>query len=225
MSAVSSRTIVLVEDDARLGSIVQLLAKGVFDVRLAPTGRAAQELLAQGPPEAVLVDLGLPDVDGVELIQWIRERHPRVPVLVLSVVSAEARIFAALRAGACGYLFKEDLGQHLLPAIDEALAGGAPMSREVALKLVEHLRRGQPPAPEAPPSPGEPWRALTPKELAVLERFARGERYEEAALSLDVTVNTVRSHARAIYEKLDVTSKTEAVVVAMNRGILPAQRS
>lgn len=223
----SVRKIVLVEDDRRLGSVVQLLAKGTFDVLLAPSGREAQKLLTHDThdaPEAVLVDLGLPDLDGVDLIRWIRERHPRVPVLVLTVASAEARIFAALRAGACGYLFKEDLGQRLLPAIEEALAGGAPMSRDVALKLVEHVRRGEESAAHEPPTSRGPLPVLTPKERAVLERFSQGESYDDVAQSLDISVNTVRTHARALYEKLDVTSKTEAVVVAITRGLLPAQK-
>ncbi len=211
------RRLLVVEDDARLGgALAQLLAASSFDAEIAQSGAAAERLLSRAEFDAALVDLGLPDLDGVELIGRIHAQRPDLPVLVISVVSLEARILAALRAGACGYLYKEDLGTRLVPAVEEALEGGAPLSRDVARKLVEHVRRGEDGAASDDPRAT----ALTDRERAVLEALATGDRYEDVARSLEMSVNTVRSHVRSIYDKLDVTSKTEAVVVAKRLGLL-----
>lgn len=213
------RRLLVVEDDPRLGgALAQLLAASAFDAAIARSGTEAERLLSDGAFDAALVDLGLPDVDGVDLIGRLRARRPAMPVLVVTVVSLEAKILAALRAGACGYLYKEDLGLRLVDAVEEALEGGAPMSRDVARKLVEHVRRGEEDASAADDPRAT---ALTDRERAVLEAFATGERYEDVARSLDMSVNTVRSHVRSIYDKLDVTSKTEAVVLAKRLGLLP----
>jgi DNA-binding NarL/FixJ family response regulator len=212
----------VVEDDRRLGAVLErLLGSSEIEAVIAPSGKRALELVARSTFDLVLVDLGLPDLDGVDLITQVVARCPRTPVLVLTIVSAEERIFAALRAGACGYLYKEDLGSRLLPAIDEALGGGTPMSPDVTRLLVEHVRRGG-----ASTGQEHDRRAdiLSERERAVLERFASGERYEDVARALDVSVNTVRSHVRSIYDKLDVCSKTEAVVVATRLGLLAPPR-
>src|SRR5690349_21312402 len=218
MSTEARRRLLVVEDDARLGAALgQVLNACSFDAELVTTGAAAERAIERADFDVALVDLGLPDVDGVEVIQRMRARRPEMPILVITVVSLEERILAALRAGACGYLYKEDLGTRLVAAIDEALAGGAPMSRDVARKLVEHVRR------EDVANVADDPRAasLTDRERAVLEAFARGERYEDVANTLGMSVNTVRSHVRSIYEKLDVTSKTEAVVLGQRLGLLP----
>lgn len=212
------RRLLVVEDDSRLGgALVGLLEASSFDAEVVRSGAEAERSLSRTAFDAALVDLGLPDVDGVELIGRFHALHPDMPVLVITVVSLEARILAALRAGAIGYLYKEDLASRLVSAVEEVLDGGAPMSRDVARKLVEHVRRGEADGVSDDPRAT----ALTDRERAVLEAFADGERYEDVARSLDMSVNTVRSHVRSIYDKLDVTSKTEAVVLAKRLGLLP----
>lgn len=212
------RRLLVVEDDARLGAaLAGLLEASAFDAEIARSGAEAERSLSRTVFDAALVDLGLPDVDGVDLIGRIRALRPDMPVLVITVVSLEARILAALRAGAVGYLYKEDLASRLVSAVEEVLDGGAPMSRDVARKLVEHVRRGEAGTVSDDPRAT----ALTDRERAVLEAFASGERYEDVARSLEMSVNTVRSHVRSIYDKLDVTSKTEAVVLAKRLGLLP----
>ena len=207
----------LVEDDQRLTDVLaQLLATSQVDAVVASTGAEAEALLERTTFDVALVDLGLPDVDGVDLIAKIRARWSETRTLVITVVSTEARILAALRAGASGYLYKEDLGTRLIAAIDEALDGGAPMSRDITRVLVEHVRRSDVGTPPRDPRAD----TLTERERNVLRLFAGGERYEDVARSMAVSVNTVRTHVRSIYDKLDVCSKTEAVVVATRLGLL-----
>jgi DNA-binding NarL/FixJ family response regulator len=211
--------ILVVEDDGRMRNVIgQLLAGGQFAPLLVPTAAAALAQLDAHDPHLVLVDLGLPDLDGVELIAQIVARRPRLPSLVLTVASTEERIRAALRAGARGYLFKEDLGRRLLVAIDEALHGGVPMSKAVAELLLAQVRGEAP--PKAGTVAGGP---LTTREREVLERLSHSLTYEETAADLGVSVNTVRSYVRAIYDKLEVSTRTEAVIAALELGLLPRQ--
>ena len=132
--------LLLVEDDVATRSTIHLILAGAgYSVEPHVRGQSALRAFEAAEPELVLLDLGLPDVDGVELVRAMRARRPEVPVVVLSVVTSEERILEALRAGALGYLFKEDLGR-LLPALSEALAGGVPMSPSVARLVLEQLR-------------------------------------------------------------------------------------
>ncbi len=137
---------------------------------------------------------------------------------MLTVASTEQRIRAALRAGARGYLFKEDLGRRLVVAIEEALQGGIPMSTAVAELLLAQLRVGGGEAISAQDAASGP---LTTREHQVLQRLARSLTYDETAADLGVSINTVRSYVRTIYDKLDVSTRTEAVLAALERGFLP----
>jgi DNA-binding NarL/FixJ family response regulator len=203
--------LLLVEDDAHSrAGIQQLLQSSGYEVRSAGTGGAAVAIFREQTPEIVLLDLGLPDVDGVTVVRLMQAENAKVPIIVLSVVTSEARILEALRAGALGYLFKEDLGR-LLPALAEALAGGAPMSPSVARLVLGqlHERPSQP-----PPS------VLTTREREVLERLAGGLSYEQIALTLEVALNTIRTHVRSIYRKLDAATRLEAVLAGVKLGEL-----
>jgi DNA-binding NarL/FixJ family response regulator len=204
--------VLVVEDDARVrGFIVSLLEGAGYRCRGAGTGQTALEAIKKEPPSLVLLDLGLPDFRGDELVTRIVQGVPGLPVVVLSVVTDDESIVSALRAGAVGYLFKEDVGR-LLPALEDAFAGGAPMSPAVARLVLAKLRDDvPPPAPEG---------VLSPREREVLEVMAGGLSYEQAALTLDLTVNTIRSHVKNIYRKLDAGTRLEAVLAALRRGEL-----
>lgn len=195
------------DDDASRGALQQLLEASGYPVRAAPSGELALRAFRERAPQVVLLDLGLPDVDGVEVVRAMQAENPQVPVIVLSVVTAEARILEALGAGALGYLFKEDVGR-LLPALTEALAGGAPMSPAVARLVLAQLRRPSRPPPSL----------LTSREREVLEQLASGLSYEQIASALDVALNTVRTHVRSIYRKLDAASRLEAVLAGVKLG-------
>jgi DNA-binding NarL/FixJ family response regulator len=203
--------LLLVEDDAHTrAGIQQLLESSGYQVRSSGSGRVALDIFREQTPEIVLLDLGLPDIDGALVVRMMQAENPKVPIIVLSVVTSEARILEALRAGALGYLFKEDVGR-LLPALSEALAGGAPMSPAVARLVLEQLH-------ERPSQP--PPTLLTTREREVLERLAGGLSYEQIALALEVALNTVRTHVRSIYRKLDVATRLEAVLAGVKLGEL-----
>jgi DNA-binding NarL/FixJ family response regulator len=213
------RRLLVVEDDPRLrGLLGTVLCPVGWDPVLAATGGEALASLRDDQDIRVaLVDLGLPDVDGVELIGRMSAAHPLVPTIVLTVCTEERKILDAFRAGARGYLFKEDLTRVLAPALDEALAGGAPMSRAVARLVLAQIRdAAEPAAPAA--SASAP--AVTERERQVIEQLARGLSYAQVGGVLDISPNTVRSYIRTIYEKLAVCSKTEAVLEALRLGIL-----
>lgn len=203
--------LLLVEDDAdsRAG-LQKLLEASGYEVRSAASGHAALSIFREQTPEIVLLDLGLPDLDGTLVVRLMQAANPKVPIIVLSVITSEARILEALRAGALGYLFKEDVGR-LLPALSEALAGGAPMSPAVARLVLEQLR-------ERPSQ--QPPTLLTTREREVLERLAGGLSYEQIAMTLEVALNTVRTHVRSIYRKLDVATRLEAVLAGVKLGEL-----
>lgn len=204
----------LVEDDDRVRDLaVSLLASHGLAVSSAGFAREALARLDQFNPDVLIVDLGLPDLDGIDLIQLVHAQRPGLPIIVLTVATSEARVMASLRAGAVGYLFKEDIGTRLATAITDAFDGGAPMSPAVAQLVLAQIRAPHAPAPSSD-------RALTPREREVMDGMARGMTYDEVAASLGVRVNTIRSHIRSIYEKLDASTKTEAVMTALRRGLL-----
>lgn len=210
--------VLVIEDDVRLHDPLRRIlgAVGYVPDIVATAAAGLRRLDEPGPaPGVVLVDLGLPDRDGVDVIRELGTRAPGLPVLVLTVVDTPERILQALRAGACGYLLKESLGSRLGPAIDEVLDGGAPLSPAAARVVVAALRKGGMPAPAKPREPSAAQRTpLTARESEVLDLLARGLTYAQAADVLGISINTVRVYVRHIYEKLDVTTKVEAAMVA-----------
>ncbi len=212
--------VLFIEDDARYQrSIAALLPGSDLHITFASSAREALRLLPSVKPDVCVVDLGLPDMAGDELIRELVRLRPALPIVVLSVVSSEAKIIGALRAGAAGYLLKEDAGRLLPRAIDEALLGGAPMSASVAQLVLSELRSLA--APKTPVKGGE--RSLTRREIEIVEYLARGLSYGDVGTALGISANTVRAHIRSIYDKLVVASKTEAVMTALRLGLLQAQ--
>lgn len=158
-------------------------------------------------PDVVLCDIGLPGMSGIDGIRILRERHPNLLLLMLTVYDDDERIFDALCAGACGYLLKRTSPARLLESLKEAVTGGAPMSPEVASRVIALFRELHPPE-----------RAdyqLTPHETRLLKLLVEGYNYTTAAEELHVSYNTIKFHMRHVYEKLQVHSKSEAVAKAM----------
>lgn len=171
----------------------------------------AIEKVGNQVPDVMLVDIGLPGMSGVDGIRILKGRFPDVQFLVLTVFDDDERVFAAVCAGACGYLLKNTPPARIIEAIGEIHRGGAPMSPEVARQVIEFFRPVQP-AGGADPH-------LTPHELRLLKMAVAGHTYRSAAAELGVTVHAVSFHMRRIYEKLQVHSKSEAVAKAL-RGRL-----
>lgn len=166
-----------------------------------------RRLNAADLPEVVLCDIGLPGMDGIEGIKRLKEMFSDLLVVMLTIYDDDERIFNALCAGACGYLLKKTPPVRLLEALREAVAGGSPMSPEVARRVITLFREIRPPE-----------RAdydLSPHEIRLLKMLVEGHNYKTAALEIGVTVHAVSFHMRNIYEKLQVHSKSEAVAVAM----------
>lgn len=208
-------TAVVIEDCQDIRDGLQMLICGTPGYRCTGAFRSMEEALEQTgsePPRAILVDIGLPGMSGIDGIPLLRARFPAAAVLILSVYDDDERIFAALCAGACGYLLKKTPPARLLESLQEAVEGGAPMSPEVARKVVALFREFRPPVNAD--------HDLTPHESRLLKLFAEGHSYKTAADLLGVTVNTVSFHMRRIYEKLHVHSKSEAVAKALRSGIV-----
>ncbi|MBM3725204.1 MAG: response regulator transcription factor [Acidobacteria bacterium] len=163
-------------------------------------------------PDVVVIDLGLPGMSGIDGIRLLRERYPRLAMIVLTVFDDDQRIFEAICAGAEGYLLKNSPPSAILDGIREIVDGGAPMSPAIARRVMELFRRFQPPETAA--------HNLTPHELRVLKMMAEGDNLKTAAKKLGVTANTVAYHMKRIYEKLQVHSKAEAVAKALRQGLL-----
>ncbi len=206
--------VLYVEDDEEFVEALLLVLGDTVTLQVATTGAAA--LAAKGPFDAALVDLGLPDKDGVEVVQSLVGANPTLPVVVLTIQGASARVLGAFQAGARGYLLKEQLGTRLVPALQEAISGGMPMSPSIARHVLGVLRSLPAPLHVAEAQAPD----LTERELAVLQAFADGMSYARAAEHLDISINTLRTHVRNIYSKLMVETRTEAVLFALQLGLL-----
>lgn len=163
-------------------------------------------------PDLVLCDIGLPGMDGIEGIKYLKEMFPDLLVVMLTIYDDDERIFNALCAGACGYLLKKTPPLRLLEALSDAVAGGSPMSPEVARRVITLFREIRPPERSD--------YDLSPHETRLLKMLVEGHNYKTAALEIGVTVHAVSFHMRRIYEKLQVHSKTEAVTVALRDRII-----
>lgn len=171
----------------------------------------ALERVPHNLPDVLLCDIGLPGMDGIEGIGRLKERHPALLVLMLTVYDDNERIFDALCAGACGYLLKKTPAVRLVESVREAFEGGSPMSPEVARRVITLFREVRPPSRAD--------YALSPHELRLLKMLVEGHSYKTAAAELRVTTHTVKFHLRHVYEKLQVHTKSEAVAKALRHGL------
>jgi DNA-binding NarL/FixJ family response regulator len=163
-------------------------------------------------PDVLLSDIGLPGMDGIEGIRILKEKYPEMTVLMLTVYDDDERIFDALCAGASGYLLKRTSPAQLMQNIREAVSGGAPMSPEVAQRVIRLFREIRPPERVD--------YDLTPHETRLLKLLVEGHNYTTASEELGVSYNTIKFHMRHIYEKLQVHSKSEAVAKALQNRLV-----
>ena len=177
------------------------------------SGEEALEKLPQCPPDFVLMDINLPGISGVECTRLLKQQLPQVEVLMLTMFSDRDWIFDALRAGASGYLLKRTTPAALEAALDQAWAGGAPMSPQIARQVVQFFQHAAQPATVRT----QPPEALSPQEKQTLNLLTEGCQYKEIADRLGISLDTVRTYIRRIYKKLHVHSRTEAVVKHLGR--------
>lgn len=218
IEATAAQTVIkvaIVEDRREIREGLAMLIGGTEGFQCTGSYRSAEEALDRlehNQPDAVLMDIGLPGMSGIQALQLLKERYPKMLLLMLTIYDDDERIFDAMCAGASGYLLKKTPPAKLLESLREAVAGGAPMSPEVARRVIALFREIRPPE-----------RAnydLTPHETRLLKLFVEGHNYKTAAAELGVTVHTVSFHLRSIYDKLQVHSKSEAVAKALQNRLI-----
>jgi NarL family two-component system response regulator LiaR len=205
-------TVALIEDDpAYRQGIERLLAESGRFALAGSFDRAEEALrvLPARPAQVVLCDVNLPGLPGPGAVLQLRRRCPGLRCLMLTSFDEAEFLFASLQAGAAGYLLKSASPEEILAALDELLAGGAPMSRPIARRVLASFSR---PAPQAAMQ-----EELTPRECEILDHLARGLAYKEIAAALSVSTATVKNHLYNIYQKLAVRSGTEAVAKWLGR--------
>ena len=207
--------VTLIEDVREVRESLTLLINGTPGFTCANSYRTMEDALGGidgGSTDVILTDIGLPGINGVEGTRLLRARFPGVPVLALTVYDDDNNVFNAICAGASGYLLKNTPPARLLESLREVANGGAPMSPEVARRVLGLFRQFRP--PERHPV------SLTPQELTLLKLMVEGHHYKTAATEMGISINTVSFHLRHIYEKLEVHSKTEAVARALREGLI-----
>ena len=208
-------SILVVEDDAATRAM--LVDKINRSKRHAVVGAVgsladARRSVDESNPDVLLVDLQLPDGNGIDLISEQSARNPALPILVISVFGDEERVVNAISAGAQGYLLKDDEEDAIVDAIDHLLRGESPISPSIATHLIRRFRQVKPQRQDHNP--------LSDRELEVLELAAKGLSYRETAALMDVSVNTVGTFTKRIYTKLAVSSRAEAIFEARQMGLM-----
>ena len=205
----------IIEDqkETREGLSFLINSTGRFECKhVYASMEAALDGIGVNPPRVALVDIGLPGLSGIEGVRILRERYPSIAPVLLTVYKDDDRIFQAICAGACGYLLKKTAPDRLLDAVREIAEGGAVMSPEVAIRVVDLFRKTQ--------TPEQLSAGLSPQELRLLKLLAQGHQNKTAAAELGISFHTVSFHLRSIYEKLHVHSRSEAVARAIRQGLI-----
>src|ERR1017187_1243090 len=207
--------VAIIEDRVRTREALQSLIDGTDGYRCTGSFGSVEEALDRidsDPPSVVLLDIGLPGMSGIEGIPHLKQRYPGVLLVMLTVYDDDQRIFEAVCAGACGYLLKSTPPARLLEGLREVVGGGAPMSPEVARRVIGLFREIRPPAHAD--------YGLTPHETPLLTFLGGGHNFQTAAVEVGVSPSTIAWYMRRIYEKLQVHSKSEAVAKALRDRVV-----
>lgn len=199
-------TLSIIEDQRDMReSLVECLGSvpGLRCVGAHATGEEGLRDIPKENPDVVLMDINLPGMNGIQCVSRLKKHLPNTQVLMLTTYDEGDLIFDSLRAGANGYLLKNLPQQELVQAVQQVHAGGAPMSLQIARKVINHFHKTK-------PDPG--MEQLTVRELEILRLLAKGHMYKEIADQLGISMSTVRTHISAVYEKLHVHSRTEAAM-------------
>lgn len=177
-----------------------------------PKADGVEEQVKELQPEVILMDIDMPGISGIEAVKKIRAFDQQVPIIMLTVHDDNRHVLDAICAGASGYLLKKYITDHLAEAIDQVLQGEVPMSRGIARMVIQGMRETTKPINDN--------YHLTPREKEVLGHLSKGYSYKLIAAHFDISIDTVRSHIKNIYEKLKVHNQVEAVSKAANEGLL-----
>ena len=207
--------IAIVEDNKALLENLKLLLQGEPGCMVTGVWPSAEEALAAqlwAETNTLLADLDLPGISGADLIEQVKAKYPHINCIAYTVCEDRATVFAAIKAGACGYLLKSGTPRELIEALHNMHEGGAPMSPKIARMVMLQFQES---AGGAQGAPGE---FLTAREQEVLRRVERGQSYKEVGVALDISAHTVHAHIKRIYEKLQSRTRAEAMCKARQRG-------
>ena len=207
--------VAIVDDDEVIRSSLSTLLKRAPGYKLVgeyANGEIALKEIPLVQPDVVLMDINLPGMKGYDCVRALKDARPAIQFLMLTVYEDGDSLFNSLRAGASGYLLKRSSSAKLLGSIQEVYTGGAPMTPEIARRVVQYFGHLAKPVEEVQEMP-----SLTPRERDILEQLARGFRYKEIVDNLGISVGTLHSYISKVYEKLQVHSRTEAVVRYLNQ--------
>ena len=209
--------VLVVEDDepTRWRIADALAASGGFEVEAAGDLAAARAVLERFRPKVLLTDLKLPDGHGTELIRAVRRALPDTEIMVISILGDETSVVGAIDVGATGYILKDALPADLAATVRDLAAGNSPITPTVARFIVRRAH-----AAGKAPGAGEERAHLTPRELDILWGIAKGFTYNDIADRLAISRNTVPTHIKSIYRKLEVTTRGEAVFEAVQQGLI-----
>jgi len=202
----------IVEDNSVLRETLAQTFNEVPDMQCVSAHATGEDAITNLPlanPDVALVDIHLPGISGIECVANLKSQLPALQMLMLTRFEQNDLIFNSIRAGASGYLLKNTPRADLIHAVEQVYAGGAPMTMQIARKVMDHFRKIQQPASEV--------EKLTPREQEVLALLAKGYLYKQIGDKLGISINTLRNRLRAIYEKLHVHSRTEATVKFLGR--------
>jgi DNA-binding NarL/FixJ family response regulator len=203
-------TVSIVDDESKLRESIATFINGSSGFKCVSSYGSAAAALKNLPtdnPDVVLMDINLGEISGIECVEKLKGQFPDMQILMLTVYEDSEKIFHALAAGANGYLLKRSSPTKLLAAIREVHSGGSPMTSSIARKVVASFQKQKPAAGTTAEKSGQ----LSPREQAVLDGLAKGWTYKQLACELDISIDTIRTYIRRIYEKLHVQSRTEAV--------------
>jgi DNA-binding NarL/FixJ family response regulator len=212
--------VVVVEDDKKVQESLKWIINEEEDMICAGAYglmNAALHAMEEDVPDVVLLDIGLPDLSGIEGVRLIKQRFPNVQVLMVTIHSSDEMIFSALQGGAVGYILKTTSSDKIVSAIRDAYEGGAPMSNEIARRVLQFFSAAVSSIPEEKRSPDM---QLSEREVQVLKALVDGLTYKAIASKLFISINTVRFHLQNIYAKLHVATRSEAIVKALKEKIV-----
>jgi DNA-binding NarL/FixJ family response regulator len=213
----------IVEDDAVTRKMLSLAVESAPEFELIAQFDSVKPALAwfeTGSVDILLTDLGLPDGSGIQIIHECVRRLPKCDIMVITMASDDDNILACIEAGASGYILKDAGKLDVVRALLELCAGGSPISPIIARKVLARMRDAKRSPTATASGVGAAAISLTKREAAILDLIARGDSYGEAAKTLMVSVGTVQTHIKNIYDKLSVHSRGEAVYEAHRRGLL-----
>jgi DNA-binding NarL/FixJ family response regulator len=206
-------TVAIIEDDASIREGISAYIDATPGYSCSHVYESCEDALRQisdSLPDVILMDISLNGMSGIEGVKKFREKHPNVIIVMLTVYEDDAKIFESLRAGASGYLLKRTPLKEIITSVNDVLTGGAPMSPSIAKRVLNYFSASEAKVKDY---------HLTPREQDILKQLVSGSSYKMTARDLEISVDTVRSHIKKIYEKLQVHSKSEAVAKALKNKL------